>query len=452
MNVGELFVSLGIKGSEKTLGAIANTRQGLKDIASTSLETKAALVGVAYAVERLFASSGRVGTGLTNFAATTGVATKTLQEYQYAARQAGASNEEVEGTFKALQSTMLDIYTGKGLPADYGRLTQVLGSVDIASDIEKYMKNPELLMQKLNDYARKETNPVWRKRTLGSFGVSEGVQNAMVREKFRPEILKQAPTYNDKEIANLDRANIAWSNLGTKIEMAIGHFNALHGGQLVTDLSKIVTEVIKLAEAFERLAEKAELFKWLGKVFEGWTLIFQELTKAIDTLNGKSAPAGDSGVPVEVKTIGAAASNFVAPEGERKSSGDRATTSLLTGGAGESLLGILGDILIEAWKKSASTGAADPALKSLLDKQPADKSGAPLGVNWGFPGDFKNGAFAPKIANPGGNGNSTSNQNNTVNQTLNFQNPATNAPEVGSTTKKAVQDAFRQLSAIGQGS
>jgi len=55
--ISELFVAIGVKGSEKTLSALANTRMSISSIASTSLEAKAAILGMAYALERLTTSA-----------------------------------------------------------------------------------------------------------------------------------------------------------------------------------------------------------------------------------------------------------------------------------------------------------------------------------------------------------------------------------------------------------
>lgn len=292
MNIAELFINLGVKGTDKTLGGIQSVQKGLKDTASTSLEAKAALVGAMYALERLFSASGKVGTDLTNFNATVGTSAKTLQQYQYAARQVGVSNEEVTGTFRSLQKSMTDTLLNGQAPKGMARLAQVLGDVK-KEDIEEWSRKPELLFQKLQEYANKERSLPLRNEVLRSFGLGDNMIAGMARNGFRPDVMQRAPTYSDKEVASLDRANVAWSNLGNKIEMAFGHLNAAHGGQLVNDISKITDKVILLSEAFLKLAEKAELFKWLGKTFEGWQLIFEGLTKAVDFLNATKVPGSD---------------------------------------------------------------------------------------------------------------------------------------------------------------
>lgn len=302
LSIGELFVNLGIKGSDKTIGALKNTQKGMKDLGSMSLEAKAGIVAAMYALERLFSSSGQAGTGLTNFNSLLGVSAKTIQQYQYAARQMGVSNQEVEGSFKSLQGVMSKTLLGEGAPKGMARLSQLTGAIG-PKDIEQFMKSPELLIQRLQQYASTEKSAGLRNEVLKSFNLSDNMISAMVRGAFRPDVLKKAPIYNDRELGALDKANIAWSNLGVKIEMAIGRFNARHGGQLVSDISKIVVQVEKLAEAFVKLSEKLKFFQQLGNVFEGWSMLLGKVTEEVDNVSGvkKSETAGLSGIKLALK-------------------------------------------------------------------------------------------------------------------------------------------------------
>ncbi len=421
-----------------------------------------------YALERLFATSGHAGTELTNFNSLLGVSAKTLQEYQYAARQAGVSNQEVEGSFKALQSAMTKTLMGEGAPKGLARVALLTGSIT-PEDIDRFAKQPQLLLQRLQQYARKETNAGLRREVLNSFGVGEGVQSALIRNAFNPGALSKAPAYSEKEIKALDRANIAWSNLGNNIEMAVGHFNAKHGGQLVTDISKITDEVLKLVEAFTKMAEKIKLFEAIGKVFEGWTLIFDAITASVDGTNealGKggaegtapSTPGDKTGQSMSLSKGYIALEKFFteglpkAWENLGKSGvqgvGDPALKDVLTGAnlkKSNPSLGVLGlDVWKHskgAWDKMENSGVGDPAIKAMLDRErsnvvpfPESKSVAPN---------------APAAATPGGGAPI---QNFNVDQTLNFQHDGKDHQRAANDMKRAVKDAYRQMPAQAQGS
>lgn len=507
MNIAELFVNLGIKGSEKTVGALTDLRKGLNQTKEMSFEAKAALLGAMYALERLFAASGQRGTDLTNFNATLGVSAKTLQQYQYAARQAGVSNQEVEGTFRSLQSTMTKTLMGEGAPKGLARVAQLTGGMN-AQDIKKFAEQPQLLIQKLQEYAKKETNTGLRNEVLKSFGVGEGMIAAFQRQAFRPDVLAQAPTYSEGQVAALDKSRAAWANVGNDIEMMTGKLNAKFGPQFATDIGKIVKEIGKLSDAFANLAQKTHLLDWMDKAFEGWTKLIGGLTSAIETL--QEATSEDP---------------------KKREKGQQEIADNLPGGAISaemSILSVFGDLAEKVFGKGKST--VTPEQQAQLEriwKQGAPESAGevqrfnaaqrPRGAGPGLPppsvpprglpqmsaarespglrvvpqgpgvmprspglplqrpteapqraGDAARPApslrvvvppsplmptpksIAPPM--PAAVGSGETKQDISVNQTLNFQHPGTDSKKTGTDVKHAVQSAFRQMAAQGQGS
>lgn len=295
MQIGELFIALGIKGADKTTGQLTMVAKGLQETASTSIEVKAAILGATYALEQFFSKSGQAGTSLTNFNALTGVSAQTLQQYQYAARQAGVSNEQTAASFVSLQSAMTKMRQGEGAPKGFMDVARLTGGFTSA-DVDKFMKSPELLLQKLQVYAQKQKNVGIRNEYLKSFGLDDSTIAALARGAFSADKLKKAPTYSDKEVGALDKANIAWSNLNNKFQMAIGHFNAMHGQQLVKDASIMIDVVLKLADALLNLSNKTHFFELLSKGFDKaeeaadeLMPIFYQLGNALGTLSDNGA-------------------------------------------------------------------------------------------------------------------------------------------------------------------
>lgn len=293
MNIAELFVNLGIKGADKTVGALGNVKKGMGELGSTSLEAKAAILGAMYGLERMMAISGAMGTSLTNFTALTGQSAQDLQKWNFAARQAGVGAEEMTGSVKGVQNAMANMLLGKGAPEGMAAVAKAVGGIDR----NKVRDTFGYMLPKLSE-AMKLMSPEMGNVVGKGFGLSEGVISAMRRGVFNPSMLAKAPAYSDKEIGSLDKANVAWSNLGNTIEMAFGHFNAKHGVGLVTDISKTVGQVVKLAEAFEKLAEKIKLFQIIDEIFKGWGMIFGLLGDGVDKLlelTGKGDAADKKG-------------------------------------------------------------------------------------------------------------------------------------------------------------
>lgn len=314
MNIGELFLNIGITGADKTVGALSGVKKGLGEVASMSLEAKAGILAAMYGLERMMSISGQAGTNLTNFGALTGLSAQNLQKWQYAARQAGVSGEELTGSLKGVQNTMTNMLMGKGAPEGMGIVARAVGFDP------KRARDSFYVMEQLQKAAQKLPQDLGN-NVLKSFGLSEGTISAMRRNAFNPGVMSHAPAYSDKELGALDKANIGWSNLGQKIEMAFGHFNAKHGGQLVNDISKLTTEVFKLVDAFTMLAEKLKLFKVIGMIFQGWNLLTRDATKTVNNFQKEGLKGRASAVFDEYKSMGQAMieafSGEVAPQGHQ---------------------------------------------------------------------------------------------------------------------------------------
>lgn len=293
LSVGELFVDLGIKGSDKTLGALSGVKKGMSDVASTSLEAKAAIVASMYALERFFAISGQTGTGLTNLSTALDVSAQTIQKYDFAARQVGVTNAAMEGTFRSLQSAMAKTFMGGEAPKGLNRVAQLTGDISM-EDVERFSRKPEELLQRLQTYASKEKNTALKNEILASFvGNDPALIAAFDKGVFNEKNFKKAPTYSNGEIAALDRANIAWMNLGNTIEMAFGRFNAKHGGGLVRDISKIVHGVIELSSTLLTLGERVQVFDRMGKLLEGSANSLKVINEIFEKIAGRDAKPGD---------------------------------------------------------------------------------------------------------------------------------------------------------------
>lgn len=289
MNIAEFFVNLGIKGSDKTVGALTTVNKSLGSISSMSIEAKAGLLGVFYAMERLMSSSAQAGTSLTNFEKTTGVSTKTLQEYQYAARQVGVSNEAVAASFKSVQAMIAGTQIGEGAAKGMKYISTVIGGFK-----PELIRDIPYMMQQFQKFAMSKVPPEMKMMMLKSVGLDEGTIAGMMRGVFNAKNFAKAPIYNPNEIGQLDRVNIAWSNLGNTVQMAMGHFTARHGMQLVQDLTKVTTQVERLAEAFVNLANKMGAFETASEAVTGMANTLRLINELIDKFGGgKESKKGD---------------------------------------------------------------------------------------------------------------------------------------------------------------
>lgn len=401
MNIGELFLNLGISGTEKTVGQIAGVKKGLSETASGALEAKVAIVAAMYALERLVSASGASGTGLTNFGITTGISTETLQKYQFAARQAGVANEEVTGSFHALQNSMAAMARGEGAPKGLLFMAQKLGGMNF----ERAKHDVPYLIQEFQKFSQMDLDPAMKRWALSTLGFSEGMVAAMERGKFTDAVMDKAPTYSPAEIAELDRANIAWTNLGMKIQMAIGHLNAKHGGRLVQDISHITDSVIRLSTTLLTLADRFKVFQTVGHMLEGVTNTLNLFNDIMTKMNG----------------------------------GEVGKDSLLHTKPGQDAV------------PGLSNSPLFKFFQNMFSGEGANLSGKLTGSNVDIPMPAGLPAMAavPHVA--GAHGSSSSKTYN-VKQDLHFNHPGTDAKRTGDSARKGAQDAIRQNPTQGQAS
>lgn len=266
MKIADLFVNIAVKGAKEVGTGLKGVRSGLGDVKSMSLEAKAAIFGVIYGLQNMMNKSGQLGVGMSNFAAATGLSAKSLQQWQYAARQVGVESAEVESTLRGVQNSMTNMLLGKGKPEGMTMLANTVGFD------EKQARDTFYVLEQLQKFAQVVPADV-AGQMIKSFGVSEGVFAAMKKNAFRPDMLAKAPTYSNSEIENLSRAQVIWGNLGNKVEMAFGRFTAKHGAGVAGDISELVDKIILLSEALVRLSEKLQIFKLIGKSIEGIALV-----------------------------------------------------------------------------------------------------------------------------------------------------------------------------------
>lgn len=265
MKIAELFTEIQLDGADSVGKDLQKIKKGTVAVGGAILGTVAAIAGMTWAMKKLGAASNAEGTALKNFGLLTGIASKELQQYQYAARKAGATNEEMSQSFKALQDNMFQAEHIKG--------GAPMGLAWIISKVGKPqggLKNTLGMMEKLNEFAQKNKDkPVLVAQALKSMGLSENIIAGMMDGLFAPEILKQAPYYTDRQIKKLDSMRDSWQQIGDQIERGIGKINIDHFSKMLPEIKELVSEVLKLVEAMSEFMLKVDAFGKLAKTF-GW--------------------------------------------------------------------------------------------------------------------------------------------------------------------------------------
>lgn len=279
MKIADLFINLLIKDDNKAEDKLKGVKGTLGEISTAGLAAKATILGIVYGLQQLTSNSAKAGANLSSYAAATGLSAENLQRMQFAGRQFNVESDEMQQNLVNLQSLMMKMSMGQGAPSGFGVVANAVG-IDM-----KRVRDTEYMISKLNEYAKKEKNVDFANEQLKSFGFSMNMIAASRRGAFDEKNLKRAPVYSNGEVEQLRKVDVAWANMGKSIEMAIGHLTAKHGLGFAKEIGEAAKSLMHLITAFVNLAEKINLIKDIGMIFEGWGMIFEAIGLAIDKLN-----------------------------------------------------------------------------------------------------------------------------------------------------------------------
>lgn len=282
MNVAELFVNLGVKGADKSVTAIKDVRASLADVTSTSLATKAAMVGIFYELQQLTAQSNAFGASIQVFTNLTGLSGDKLQRWQYLMRQAHVSANETTQGIEALQRTMTNVVLNHGNPEGMTALGNTLGKNFDPSRIRDTM----YMMDKLREYARTTKDvPDVANAILRSFIPNDNIIQALRTSEVDLNKINPKELYSDSEIEQLGKMSVGWDNLGNHIEKAIGRLNVQFGPTMLEDISQVTDSIIDLTAAFAKLTLQLHALEGLNYILKGWATLLDFGSELIDDVS-----------------------------------------------------------------------------------------------------------------------------------------------------------------------
>jgi hypothetical protein len=287
IQVGELFIKLGIQGTDKSLSAISETRIALGKVASTSLEAKAAIVGIFYALQQLATESNVLGLNLQQFRTFTGQSVQVLQDLQYAFVRVGVSADETQNAIVGIEKAMANIALNKAAPEGISNLATVLLRAGKEFDIKK-IQDPYYMIQKFREYA------VLAKKLPGVLGLDAVINQVLgsfhLSDKFvtglKSDLLKldKAPgwfKYSDQQINNLAQMKIGWDLLFARIRKGFGELALSYEPALLAGLNKLIPQMLAFMQAVAEFSKAVHLLTGLSSIFKGWAEIFKLGTETV---------------------------------------------------------------------------------------------------------------------------------------------------------------------------
>lgn len=227
---------------------------------------KASLLGLAYGLKKITSNSTTAGMDLKKFSIFTGLSTKKLQQWQWAARQTGIASDVVASSVKSVQSAMSNMLLGKGPPEAMFLLSKY-------TDFDRsQVRDTFYVMNKLSEFSRKAPKDVGN-RLLSSFGLSEDMIVGLRKiHKYKKQI-QSAPIYSNSEIDSLKNISVMWSKITYDMDLAIGKFVATLGAGTFEKIGVMMESTLALVISTVEVLEKAKVFELISKIPEGLTHI-----------------------------------------------------------------------------------------------------------------------------------------------------------------------------------
>ena len=285
--IAEFLVKIGIKGDDKTKEGIGQLDSKLRDLGSTSLAVKAGIFAALYGFERFTASAAGAGAGLVNFAASTGMSMKSLQEWKHAAQQANVAGSEVESSMTTMKQRMFDMMQGKAKPEGFSMFTNWLRESEHENfDPRQALADPEYMLQRLQKFAQSSYDPMLLKEKIGSMLPGDGMFAALRQGVFNQKNYSQASVLSDGEAKNLAKVKADVANIFEKLEVNLGKMISKHGPQLLKDIERVIPKILQLTNALLQLAERLKVFESIGIVISAIADTTGAASDVVEELSG----------------------------------------------------------------------------------------------------------------------------------------------------------------------
>ena len=237
MNIGELFIELGISGADGVAGKLDTVAKGVSKIATETLAAIGLVTGFVYAFGKLAEISGQTGVNLQNFSIMTGQSSEMLQRWQYILQQSNVDKDDTLKTFNNLYATLAKIDLLHP-PADWLQFIlstekvdfTKIGSMPLDQQMEVFRKFAQDGRVALRDR-------VQMLRESGLF--SDQMIRGLVDNKLNPN--KDVPTWflkSQNEVKQLDHIAAAWKNFYAQLGRLRDRFVEKYSGRLLGSLEK----------------------------------------------------------------------------------------------------------------------------------------------------------------------------------------------------------------------
>lgn len=274
MNIGSLFVSLGVKGANKTLSAIVSVKNGLRDTALIANQTVSLFERIYGGVRNMSENASNYAGNLNMLSNQLGVSVEQLQRWDYAARKAGAQSGQMFNAFDSLQKVLLQV-RDNGAPEYFQYLFNQMSQIDSAFDSQRFETDVNYAMESVAKLAQGATGDLARlNQAFSSIGIPPELLNALRKGDLNLGSITRDMLVDEGDIQTLERIRGYWVEIDGIVQKSFVNVAKTFDEEFVKSIKELI---ISLSELLTRMLELAKEFR----IIERATVPIRAVTRSL---------------------------------------------------------------------------------------------------------------------------------------------------------------------------
>ena len=285
MNIGSLFVDIGLEGAGSAIRGIGSVTKGLRDASLIANQSLQFMTRFFESGKKIVLESSQMGTSILNNSKTLDIATTQLQKWDYAARLSGANIGEMDNAFKSLQSSILGLREGDA-PEYFNMLFSEISKIDPELDTVRFLSGDlEYAMGVIRKVAKNSSADISIiNAALSNLGFSEGVSNFLRLSDVNLNGISKDLIISDKNVKNLNEMDKKITEIGQVWKVAFAEASTVFDKSFFTDLRDIIKELAELLKSVVQLMKDSGILKGT-KDIAGF--VSSETKTLSDLINGR---------------------------------------------------------------------------------------------------------------------------------------------------------------------
>lgn len=309
MNIGSLFVELGVKGGTMAISQVGSLHKGLRDTALIANQTVQMMSKLYGATKDIVKENASLGKELSNTSAELDISTDRLQRWDYAARLSGAQVGEMDSAFRSLQSSLLGI-RDNDVPEYFQYLFAQMDKVDKNFDAKKFLSGDlDYAMESIRNLAKNGEYDLARlNAALSSLGFSNGISTFLKLSDVKLGSISKDLIIPKGSIQDLDKMYEGLIQIEQISRTAFADFAKVFDKQLISDIGQMVKELATLLKEVVVFAKESGLIKTastitqaassqtrgLGDIVSGKTSVSESFMQGVDFWGQQFSPFLDA--------------------------------------------------------------------------------------------------------------------------------------------------------------